>query len=132
MSRPGPARDRIQVGAFFGALAGLGAFLLVLLWAAGSAWLGGGPSPARVVPLNLALLLVYILAGGAIGGAWPLRQTRGGRVLLWLIAATPVSITLISLEYGPPTGWPARAWLWLPVMIPAFAWVLGSGSGRRP
>jgi len=80
--------------------------------------------------VHLPLVAAYAAAGGAMGAAWSARVGRRGAWGLRLIAATPVSFTLVALRHGPLTGWPPRARLWLPLVIPAFAWVLGSSRRR--
>lgn len=81
--------------------------------------------------LHAPYVPLYTLAGILIGGCWPRRQQRIGRWALWLLAAAPLSVTIISLTRGAPSGWSSRTWLHLAIVVPALTWVIGDGSRTR-
>jgi hypothetical protein len=120
-------RDRIEVGAFFGAIGGVVALLIALGYGLAARWVGRSAPHGASLSLHAALIGLYLLAGLLIGAFWPRRQDGLGRWTLWMLAATPLSVTILALVRGSPLGWSERSWLHLAIMIPAFTWVIGDG-----
>jgi hypothetical protein len=118
-------RDRAQVGAFFGIVAGCVALLIALGYAVIARGVGRVTPAGASLALHAGYVGLYACVGLAIGALWPRRRDGLGRWTLWMLAATPLSITILSLARGSPPGWSAQSWLHLAIMIPAFAWVLG-------
>ena len=127
----GDDRDRIQVGAFFGLVAGVGVLALVMLWMVGARVLGRPADIAGMLRIHLVCALGYVACGAAIGGLWPLRRAVWGYWALWLIATAMLSVTLTCVAHGALSQWPPAAWPRIALMAPGLAWVLGS-SRRRP
>ncbi len=121
-------RDRAQVGAFFGTLAGGTMLLCILLYGLGARWLGRNIGLGALLQLHGMYMVGYLAVGGLIGASWPLRHTGPGRWALWLLSATVLSVSLMSVRHGAPLHWPRQAWFQLAVMGPALAWVIGSGA----
>ncbi len=125
-------RDRAQVGAFLGFVGGCAALLVAFIY--GIVARGAGrESPPGSLALHAGYLGLYAAVGLVIGALWPRRHDGLGRWTLWMLAATPLSVTILSLVRGAPHAWSARSWLQLAIMIPAFTWVIGDGpkSPRR-
>src|SRR5687767_13127447 len=106
----GDDRDRIQVGAFFGLVSGVGALILVMLWTIGARILGHPVDIPAVLRIHLVCMLGYVACGAAIGGLWPLRRKAWGYWMLWLIAAAMLSVTLTCVAHGAISDWPPAAW----------------------
>ena len=123
-----PARDDLQVGAFFGLVAGVVALLVALLLAVLSGLAGVSVQWRGQLLAHAALLPLYALAGALIGARWSWRATPGGHFGLRCLAATAVAATVASVTLGPVWRWPAAQWPRVLLLIPAFAWVFG---GRR-
>src|SRR5262249_45999254 len=117
-------RDRAQVGIFFGLLGGVVALLVALGYSAISQWVGRVPARASLA-LHAKYIVMYAMAGLLIGALWPRRRDLLGRWTLSMLAATPISVTFLSIARGAPSGWGARSWLHLAIMIPALTWVIG-------
>ncbi len=122
----GDGRDRVEVGAFFGLVAGVLALALVMLWTLGAHLFGRPVAPLAVLRVHAAGIAGYVVVGATTGGLWPLRRTTWGHWLLWLMAAAMLSVTLTCVAHGAVTAWPPEAWPRLALMVPALAWVLGS------
>jgi hypothetical protein len=126
-------RDRAEVGLFFGGVAGCVALLIALGYGAIARAAGRSAPAGASLALHAAYLGLYALMGLVISALWPRRRDGLGRWTLWMLAATPLSVTILSLARGAPFGWSARSWLHLAIMIPAFTWVIGDGpKSPRP
>ncbi|MEO8138089.1 MAG: hypothetical protein ABI742_00505 [Gemmatimonadota bacterium] len=134
--RPAPGwewnqvRDRAQVGAYFGLLAGVVALVIVLTWAGVRAALGRAVPALPLLRLHGCYVVMYLFVGALLGALWPLRRSRLGHWFLRVLAACAAMVTLISIRHGSLFSWPAIDWLWLALSAPLFAWVFG-GSSRR-
>lgn len=121
----GEVRDGVQVGGFFGGLAGLGAAAIALLVLFIGSWFGHPVAWRETILSQLTILPLYLVAGALIAIFWHRRSSRAGHFGLRCIAAAPVALSVAAATAGPPWGWPGLTWLKLVPMIPAFAWVFG-------
>lgn len=126
----GEVRDGIQVGGFFGALAGIAAAAIALLVLLIGSWFGH-PVAWRTATLSqLVLLPLYLGAGALIAIFWRRRASRAGHFGLRCVAAVPVALSVAAATAGPPWEWSGVLWLKLVPVVPAFAWVFGGPSRR--
>lgn len=126
----GEVRDGIQVGGFFGALAGIAAAAIALLVLLIGSWFGHPVAWRDAILSQLTVLPLYLGAGALITMFWHHRTSRPGHFGLRCVAALPVALSVAAATAGPPWGWPGLTWLKVVPMIPAFAWVFGGRSRR--
>lgn len=134
MNRRSELRDRIEVGAFAGFVAGVVAFLLVLLYGL-VAGFGRevGPAWGPFLRLHAGYVGLYALVGAAIGAAWPRRVSWGGRWALWLGFTAAGALTVFSVVHGAPGGWSRGEWLQYLVAALLFPLVfMGARRSRTP
>lgn len=118
-------RDLIEVGAFFGFVGGVAAWLLVLAWAAISR-LWRPPLPFReTLTLHLAYVLVYAVVGAVIGVLWPTRSGIVGRLVTCLLATATGALTIFSVSHGAAWRWPPSLWARWALVAVLFAFVFG-------
>jgi hypothetical protein len=124
-SKSSAARDRVEVGAFFGLVAGLVALVVVVSWTS-LASSEGKESLGVVAALHAGHIVLYVLAGGLLGYLWPRRRTTAGRWGLWLIATATGAVSVNSVTYGPFWSWSPTGWGYYSLMAilftPVFAW----------
>jgi hypothetical protein len=129
------ARDRVQVGAFFGSLSGLIALGVVLIWAWATPASGGAACVGSILLLHLGYVLLYALAGALIGRHWPTRRSARGRWGLWFLATATGAVTVNSALEGPVWSWSLAEWgRWILMAVlftPVFAWSPRRG-GHHP
>ena len=119
-------RDLVQVGAMFGLIAGLGAFVLVLAWVAISRlWQPALPLGATV-RLHLVYVLIYVAIGAAVGVLWPTRTAFTGRMATCVLAVAAGALTIFSVSAGPAWRWSPTLWsryaLAVVLFAAVFAW----------
>lgn len=125
------ARDRAEVGAFFGVVAGLAGLGVVAAWL-GLERLWGTSRPFwPALVLHLGNLVLYAAAGALIGAAWPLRSRAAGRMALWLVGTAAAAMTITSVVHGPLWTWPWEVWWRYGLTAAAFALVFGWPEGSR-
>lgn len=114
------------MGAFFGFLAGLVVFGLVVLW---TFLTRSGPdkSPLQAVTvLHAWHILLYVVGGAVLGYLWPIRRTAAGRWGLWFLATATGAVSVNSVTYGPLWNWSLTEWghysLMAILFTPVFAW----------
>ena len=126
----GEVRDGLQVGGFFGALAGIAAAAIALLVQLIGSWFGHPVAWRDAILSQLTVLPLYLGAGALIAIFWRRRASRAGHFGLRCVAALPMVLSVAAATAGPPWEWPGLTWLKVVPMIPAFAWVFGGRSRR--
>jgi hypothetical protein len=124
--RSSDSRDRIEVGAFFGLVAGVVAFAVIFVWILLTRP-GTGATPLRpILLLHAGHVLLYTLAGALVGFLWPARRTAAGHWGLWLLATATGAVSVNSVSYGPIWTWASPEWgryaLMAVLFTPVFAW----------
>jgi hypothetical protein len=124
-SKSSPARDRVEVGAFFGFLAGLVVLGVVLSWTLLTR--GASAPPVRPIALlHVGHILLYTLGGAMLGFLWPARRTAAGHWGLWFLATATGAVSVNSVSYGPLWTWSPTEWgqyaLMAILFTPVFAW----------
>ena len=118
----------MEVGAFFGAVAGIIALLIVLGW-----WLvtriGGTAVPVRpLLVLHLVNVVIYAVCGVAISLLWSRRHSTPMSFLLWLLGSSVAALTVVSVVAGPFWRWSAVMWGKYALTAVGFTFI----SGWRP
>lgn len=119
------ARDRAEVGGFFGIVAGLASLVVVAAWLGLERLWGTGRPFWPALVLHLGNLVLYAAAGALIGAAWPLRRRAAGRMALWLVGAAAGAATITSVVHGPLWTWPWPVWWRYGLTAAGFALVFG-------
>ena len=109
-SKQSAAVDRMEVGAFFGFVAGLLTLGIVTAWLLLKRLVSGDPFSMAAVLLHAGYILLYALSGALIGNFWPLGQTMVGRWGLWLIATATGALSVNSVAHGPVWSWSLINW----------------------
>jgi hypothetical protein len=118
-------RDDLEVGAFFGAVAGVLAVVIVLVWWLVTRLFGTAVAFRPLVAAQLVNVFVYALLGAVMGGLWPRRGLEPVRFLLWLLASAAATMSLASVVEGPFWRWPLGLWGKFVLMAVVFTLVLG-------
>ena len=115
-------RDKLEVGALFGLLAGVLAWVLVLIWSVASRFWRAPLIPMRTtVLLHLGYVLAYVALGALGGILWSTRTAFAGRLATCALMTAAGGLTVFSLSAGPAWRWPASLWARYALAVLLFA-----------
>jgi hypothetical protein len=102
--------DLLQVGAMFGLIAGVLAWVLVMAWTLLMQLRDVRPSIRDALVLHLEYLVVYVVIGALVGALWPTRSVLAGRVVVSVLVCALGALTVFSVSSGPVWRWPVGVW----------------------
>jgi hypothetical protein len=123
--------DLLQVGAMFGLMAGVLAWVLVMAWTLLMQLRDDRPSIRDALVLHLEYVLVYVAIGALVGVLWPTRAVLAGRVAVSVLVCAAGALTIFSVSSGPVWRWPIGVWGRFALASVLFALMFTTWGSRR-